>query len=59
MQDLHRAGLLNDAVDHSVVTSAGRVQAPKLAAQRLAYSLWIVSERSEDELDTGRGDLLW
>lgn len=58
MQDLHRAGVFNDAVDHSVVTSASRVQAAKLAAERLAYSRWIVIERPEDELDAGRGDLL-
>jgi len=59
MQDLHGAGVLNDAVDHSVVTAASRVQAAKLAAEQLAYSLWIVSERPEDKLDAGRGDLLW
>lgn len=59
MQDLHRAGVFNDAVDHPVVTSAGRVQAAKLATEGLTYSLWIVSERSENELDAGGGDLLW
>jgi hypothetical protein len=59
MHDLHRAGGLDDAVDHTVVTSASRVQAAKLAAEGLAYSLWIVSESPEDELDAGRGDLLW
>lgn len=48
MQDLHPAGVFNDAVHHSVVTSASRVQAAKLAAEGLAYSLWIVSERPED-----------
>jgi hypothetical protein len=57
MQDLHGAGAFHDAVDHSVVTSASTVQAAKLASERLAYSLWIVSERPEDELDAGRGDL--
>lgn len=59
MHDLHRAGVVNDAVDHPVVTSATRVQPAKLAAEGLAYSLWIVSERPEDELDAGCGDLLW
>jgi hypothetical protein len=59
VHDLHRAGVFNDAVDHPVVTSASRVQAAKLAAEGLAYSMWVVSERPEDELDTGRGDLLW
>jgi hypothetical protein len=59
MQDLHHLGVLDDAIDHSVVTSAGRVQAHKLTAERLAYSLWVVSEGSEDELDAGRGDLVW
>jgi hypothetical protein len=59
MHDLHRAGVFNDAVDHPVVTSASRVQPNKLAAEGLAYSLWIVSERPDDELDAGRGDLLW
>ena len=59
MQDLHRAGVFIDAVDHSVVTSASRVQAAKLAAERLAHSLWVVSEGPEDERDAGRGDLLW
>jgi len=58
MQDLHRAGVFNDAVDHSVVTSTSRVHTAKLATGRLAYSLWIASERPEDELDAGRGDLL-
>jgi hypothetical protein len=59
MHDLHRSGVFNDAVDHPVVTSAGRVQAAKLAPEGLAYSLWIVPERPEDELDAGRGDLPW
>jgi hypothetical protein len=59
MHDLHRAGVFNDAVDHPVVTSASSVQPDKLAAEGLAYSLWIVSERPDDELDAGRGDLLW
>ena len=59
MHDLHRAGVFNDAVDHPVVTSAGTVQPDKLAAEGLAYSLWIISETPEDELDAGRGDLLW
>jgi hypothetical protein len=59
MHDLHRAGVFNDAVDHPVVTSASRVQPNKLAAEGLAYSLLIVSERPDDELDAGRGDLLW
>jgi hypothetical protein len=58
MQDLQRAGVFNDAADHSVVTSASGVQAANLAAERLAYSLGIVSESPEDELDAGRGDLL-
>jgi hypothetical protein len=59
MQDLYRLGVLDDAIDHSVITSASSVQAAKLAAERLAHSLWVVSERSEDELDASRGDLLW
>jgi hypothetical protein len=59
MHDLHRAGGFDDAVDHPVVTSASRVQPAKLAAEGLAYSPWIVSERPEDELDAGRGDLVW
>lgn len=58
MHDLHRAGVFNDTVDHPVVTAASRVQPAKLAAEGLAYSLWIVSERPEEELDAGRGDLL-
>ena len=57
--DLHRAGVFNDAVDHPVVTSTSRVQPGELAAEGLAHSLWIVSERPEDELDAGRSDLLW
>lgn len=59
MHDLHRAGVFNDAVDHPVVASTRGVQATKLAAEGLPYSLGIVSERPEDELDAGRGDLLW
>jgi len=59
MHDLHRAGVINDAADHPVVTSASSVQAGELAAEGLAYSLWIVSERPEDELGAGRSDLLW
>lgn len=59
VHDLHRAGVFDDAVDHPVVTSASSVQAAKLAAEGFAYSLWIVSEGPEDELDAGRGDLLW
>ena len=59
MQDLYRLGVLDDAIDHSVVTSASRVQADKLAAERLTHSLWVVSERSEDELNASRGDLVW
>lgn len=59
MQDLHRAGVFNDAVDHPVVTAASGVQPDKLAPEALAHSLWIVGERPEDELDAGRGDLLW
>lgn len=59
MHDLHRAGVINDAVDHPVVTSASSVQAGELAAEGLAYSLWIVSERPEDEPGAGRSDLLW
>jgi hypothetical protein len=59
MHDLHRAGVCNDSVDHPVVPAASRVQAAKLAAKRLAYSLWTVTEGPEDELDAGRGDLLW
>jgi hypothetical protein len=58
MHDLHRAGVFNDAVDHPVITSASGVQAAKLAAEGFAYSPWILSERPEDELDAGRGDLL-
>lgn len=58
VHDLHRAGVFNDAVDHPVVTSASRVQPDKLAAEGLACSLWIISQRPEDELDAGRGDLL-
>lgn len=59
MHDLHRAGVFNGAVDHPVVTSASRVQAAKLPAEGLAYSLWIFSERPANELHAGRGDLLW
>lgn len=59
MHDLHRAGVINDAVDHPVVTSASRVQAAELGAEGPAYSLWIASERSEDEPEAGRGDLCW
>ena len=59
VHDLHRASVFNDAVDHPVVSSASRVQPAKPAAEELAYSLWIVGERPEDELDAGRGDLLW
>lgn len=59
VHDLQGAGVFNDAEDHPVVTSTSRVQSGEFAAQRLAYSLWIVSERPEDELDAGRGDLLW
>jgi len=59
MHDLHRARVFNDAVDHPVVTSASRVQAAEFTAERLAYSLWIVTERPEDELDAGRCDLHW
>jgi len=58
VHDLDGADILKDAVDHPVVTSASRVQAAELAAQRLAHSLWIVSEGSEDELDASRGHLL-
>jgi hypothetical protein len=58
MQDLPGAGVFNHAVDDPVVTSASRAQAPELAAEGLAHSLWIFSERSEDELDAGRGHLL-
>lgn len=59
IHDLHRAGVINDAVDHPVVTSASSVQAGELAAEGLAHSLWIVSERPEDKLGAGRSDLLW
>ena len=59
MHDLHRAGVISDAVDHPVVTSASSVQAGELAAQGLAYSLWIISERPKDELDASSSDLLW
>lgn len=59
MHDLHRAGVFNDAINHPVVTSASRAQPDKLAVEGLAYSLWIISERPEDEFDAGRGDLLW
>jgi len=58
MQDLHGAGVFNYAVDDPVVTSASRVQAAELAAEGPAHSLWIFSERSEDELNAGRGHLL-
>jgi hypothetical protein len=59
MQDLHGAGVFNDAVDDPVVTSASRVQAAELAAEGLSYSLRIVGQRPEDELSTCGGDLLW
>jgi hypothetical protein len=59
MYDLHRARVFNDAVDHPVVTAASRVQAAEFTAEGLAYSPWIVTERPVDELDAGRGDLLW
>jgi hypothetical protein len=59
MHDLHRAGIFKDSVDHAVITSASSVQTAELAAEGLAYPLWIVAERPEDELDAGRGDLLW
>jgi hypothetical protein len=59
MHDLHSAGVFNDAVDHPVVTSAGRVQATKLAAEGLAHSLWILSERPENECGARRGNLVW
>jgi len=59
MQDLHRAGAVNDAVDHPIVTSASRVQTAELTAEELSYSLRIVGQRPEDELDAGGGDLLW
>ena len=58
MDDLHGAGVFDHAVDDSVVASASRVQAAELTAERLAYTLWIVCEGSEDELDAGRGHLL-
>lgn len=58
MQDLHGAGVFTHAVDDPVVTSASRVQAAELAAEGLAHSLRIFSERSEDELNAGRGHLL-
>ena len=58
MQDLDRAALFNDAVDHPVVTSASRVQTAELTAQELPYSLRVVGQRPEDELDAGGGDLL-
>jgi hypothetical protein len=59
MHDLHGAGVINDAVDHPVITSASSVQAGELAAEGLADSLWIISERPENELGAGRGHLLW
>lgn len=59
MHDLDRSDVFNDAVDHSVVTSASRVQPDKLATKGLADSLWVVRQRPEDELDAGRSDLLW
>lgn len=58
MQALHGAGVSDYAVDDPVVTSASRVQAAELAAEGLAQSLWIFSERSEDELGAGHGHLL-
>lgn len=59
MQDLHGAGVFNDAVDDPVVASASRVQAAELAAEGLSYSLRVVGQRPEDEFDAGGGDLLW
>ena len=58
MDDLNGAGVFEHAVDDPVVASASRVQAAELTAEKFAHSLWIVSERSEDELDAGRGHLL-
>jgi hypothetical protein len=58
VDDLHRANVLDDAVDHAVITSASRVQATKLGTEGLAYAAWIVGEGPEHELDAGRGDLL-
>lgn len=39
VHDLDRAGVLCDTVDHSVVASAGRVQACELSAERLVDSV--------------------
>ena len=58
MHDLHGARVFKHTVDDAVVTSASRVQAAEFTAERLAHSLWIVSEGSKDELDAGRGHLL-
>lgn len=58
MHNLHGAGVVKHAIDDPVVASTSRVQTAELAAEGLAQSLWIVSERSEDKLDAGRGHLL-
>lgn len=59
VNDLYASFVLDDRVDDSVVAAASRSQAGKLIAERFADAGRVPGERTEDELDAGRSDLLW
>lgn len=59
MNDLYAAFVLDNRVDDSIVAAACKSQAGKLIAEWFAYPGGVPGERAEDELDAGRGDLLW
>lgn len=48
--------MLDDGVDDPVVAAAGSVQANQLLTEGLANPTWVLNERAEEELDTGRRD---
>lgn len=58
VHDLYAACVFDDGVDDPVVTSTRRVQACQFISEGFADPARVLGERAEDELDTGRRDLL-
>jgi hypothetical protein len=57
--DDHRSVLFVDLIDDPEVPPTSGEQAIELAAERLACTLRILSDRTQDRLDDGGLDLLW
>jgi hypothetical protein len=59
LEDVHDHCVVVEAVDHSVVPSAGRPSSVQLSPQRLTPPARVSREAAEDELDERIGDPRW